>query len=103
MGDWLPALPVLAVVVGLQIARFHRARRMVAAWAKANHLAIVKRHRPFLTMGPWPLLVGNQAVRYLTVRDVYGHDRRCWLKLGSALGGLTDQIEVRWDDERGQL
>jgi hypothetical protein len=76
---------------------------MVAAWAAANNLAIVKRHWAFFRMGPWPLLLGKQAIRYLTVRDVYGQDRRCWLKLGSALWGLTDQIEVRWEDQRGVL
>ena len=102
MAEWLwPALLAL-FAVGVPIARFRRSRRMVNAWARANNLAIVKRHWPALRLGPWFLLIGKQAVRYVTVRDVYGQDRRCWLKLGS-LWGLTDDIEVRWEDESGRL
>lgn len=71
---------------------------MVADWAAANNLAVVERHPTWCRMGPWPLLIGKHAVRYLTVRDVHGQDHRCWLKLGSALWGLTDQIEVRWEN-----
>ncbi len=71
---------------------------MVSKWAIANGLTVLKRHRTFFRLSPWPLTgLGYQAMRYLSVRDPQGHVRRCWLLLGNFWWGLTDSVQVVWE------
>ncbi len=89
---------VLALGVLWCILSLRRARRMVLRWASERSLTIVKWHRTWFRMSPWPLVAfGHQTVRYVSVRDAEGRVHRCWLLLGSFWLGLTDRIVERWE------
>jgi len=75
-----------------------RADRLVREWAESRGVAIVRRNRTWSRLGPGTPLDTNQVLRYLTVRDASGAERKVWLLLGSDdLGLIDNSVDEIWE------
>ena len=81
---------------------FSRSRRMLNDWAARNGFELMSCEYCWLWRGPFFFRSSKgQAVYRILVRDAQGRQRSGYARCGGWLWGLlTDQVNVRWDDER---
>jgi hypothetical protein len=94
------ALFIFAVAVAVAIVfwRLSRVRAILEAWAQENRVEIISRTHGLFRLGPFFFTLGHQVVYLLTVRDQYGIERKCWVRLGGVFTGLKDdKVETRWE------
>ena len=95
-------VPVLLLfIVGSIYWTSRRSNSVIENWAARNDYRLLEAQQSILSKGPffWTTSDG-QTVYRVTVEDSAGQTRRGWVRCGSWLGGLlSEQIEVRWDDE----
>jgi hypothetical protein len=89
------------VTIGSLVWHFSRSRSVLEQWADANGFEILhSEHRNFFR-GPFFWTASKaQSVYYVRVRDSKGVERSGWVSCGGwFLGCVTDEAEVRWEDE----
>ena len=94
------ALLVPAVAIGVLAWHFSRSDDVVQKWAQENGFRLIEQKYAHLK-GPffWTASKG-QSVYRVTIEDGDGRRRSGWVLCGSWWGGLmSDQAQVRWDDE----
>lgn len=92
---------LLLLLIGSIYWTSTRSRTIIENWAADNGYRLIDARAPFINRGPffWTTSRG-QTVYRVSVEDKSGQTRRGWGRCGNWLGGLlSDQIEVRWDDE----
>jgi len=94
------ALLVAAVVLAISW-HLGRSKSLLEQWAAENHYRILRQELRYLFKGPyfWTSTKG-QTVYHVVVEDSAGNQRGGWVRCGSWwFGLLSDNVEVRWDDE----
>ena len=86
------------IAIAVMFWQCSRINSILESWAKANNIEIMSRSLGLFRPGPFFFTLGHQVVHFLTVRDPHGLVRRCWVKLGGSLTGLSsDTVETRWE------
>lgn len=78
-----------------------RSQTIIEDWAQQNNYRLLESNAPLLNKGPffWTTSKGQTVYRF-TIEDQTGRTRSGWARCGSwMLGLMSEQIEVRWDDE----
>ena len=78
-----------------------RSQTIIEGWALENGYRLLEIETPILSKGPffWTTSRGQTVYRFV-VEDGAGRTRSGWARCGSwFLGLMSDNIEVRWDDE----
>jgi len=79
---------------------FGLGRSILEHWAKAGGFELLSQEKCWLLKGPFFFATRGQDVFRFTVRDAGGRTRSGYAKCGGFwFGTLSDQIEVRWDDQ----
>jgi hypothetical protein len=107
-GGWFAIVaPLLAafVVVGL-VWSHRRSAAMLERHLRDRGYRLVERQYRWLARGPffWNTRKGQAVYRFTAEHSGGGGDRRFgWARCGGYLFGLlTDRVDVRWDDDRGE-
>ena len=90
----------LVVVGTFLVVVWYRGRvdRLVQEWARSRGVTVIRRNRTWLRVGPLRPVDTSQTVRYLTVRDASGVERKVWLLLGSwSLGVVDSEVDEVWE------
>ena len=99
--DFLVVLLVIGIAIALAAWHYTRSTEMLKAWAQSKGLTLINSKRRFLRRGSffWTTSKG-QEVFYVTVRDAHGNRRSGYVRVGGwFVGMLSDNVEVRWDDD----
>ena len=97
---WYLPLLLLLIAGSIWWSSTH-SRTIIENWAADNGYYLIDAHAPFVGRGPffWTTSRG-QTVYRVTVEDSSGQTRLVWARCVNWLWqSLSDQIEVRWDDE----
>ena len=95
-------LALVGVVVVLLVVWSHgRAQALLRGWAERNGYRLLHQECRYFFKGPFFWTSGrNQVVYRVTVEDAAGR-RSGFVRVGGWFFGLlSDQVEVRWDDDR---
>ena len=99
---------VVALIGGAAIAYIwwgsKRKIEIIKRWEAANGCRVIDREERSLMRGPYFLRAGKgQAVFRVTVEFPDGQIAKGWIRCGSwALGLLSNEVEVKWDEEMPQ-
>ena len=97
------AFTAIIVVIALRWI-YRKADERLKGWAQENGYHILEQQHRAIARGPffWSA-TGNQAVFRVRVQDTAGYPRSGWVRVGNWWSGiLSDEVEVRWDDESRQ-
>lgn len=100
-GNVLIIAGVVIVAIISIVWHFSRSRSLLEQWAAENNYRILSSEYRNLVRGPffWTTSKG-QTVYRVRVQDSTGRVRDGWVRCGGwFIGLLSDQVQVRWDDE----
>jgi hypothetical protein len=103
-GAIFVVLLFLVLAILLIVWHFSRSNDLLHGWAHENGLRIVRQEYRHFFKGPffWTTSKG-QTVYYVTVKDDNGNQRNGWVRCGGWFFGLlSNNVDVRWDDELGR-
>lgn len=101
-GSQVFSILIVVVIAVASIAwRYSRSRSVLELWARENGFEILHSEYRILFRGPffWTTSRGR-TIFYVKVRDSRGKERSGWVRCGGWFFGLmSDNAEVRWEDE----
>jgi hypothetical protein len=92
---------IIAAFIGWSAYFQSRGKAIVQNWAAKNGYLITQIESPFATgaFSFWTTSRG-QVVYFVTIQTKEGQTRKAWVRCGTFTSGvLTDEIEVKWDDQ----